>query len=445
MNKKMLNSKLLSLMLAGASLPLGALAQGLTVSGHVQDTTGESVAYATVTVPGSKTMTLTDANGNFKLNVKPGATLRVTYIGYKTATVKADGTVVITLEDNSMLNEAVVIGYGTAKKNDLTGSVTAIKPDDKNHGLQTSAQDMIQGKVAGVNVVSSSGAPGGAATIRIRGGSSLNAKNDPLIVIDGLALDNDGLEGSPNALTLVNPNDIESFTVLKDASATAIYGSRASNGVIIITTKKGRKNTRPHVSYNGNVSVSTNTKYLDVLNAQEFIDLVRRRTGLTDDAAWQASEYYNSLGYWNAAGQHLFADTDWQKEIYRTAVSTDHNITLSGGIKNMPYRVSFGYTNQRVRSRRQTIAVTRVASIFRPPSCMITCRLTSMVSSCIHAHHMLTPMPSVRHWAWILPSPFMMIALRQRSMVASGNGLLRQTLATANGHIPATARLSVTL
>lgn len=136
MNKKMLNSKLLSLMLAGASLPLGALAQGLTVSGHVQDTTGESVAYATVTVPGSKTMTLTDANGNFKLNVKPGATLRVTYIGYKTATVKADGTVVITLEDNSMLNEAVVIGYGTAKKNDLTGSVTAIKPDDKNHGLQ---------------------------------------------------------------------------------------------------------------------------------------------------------------------------------------------------------------------------------------------------------------------------------------------------------------------
>lgn len=147
------------------------------------------------------------------------------------------------------------------------------------------------------------------------------------------------------------------------------------------------------MSYNGNVSVSTNTKYLDVLNAQEFIDLVRRRTGLTDDAAWQASEYYNSLGYWNAAGEHLFADTDWQKEIYRTAVSTDHNITLSGGIKNMPYRVSFGYTNQRVRSRRQTIAVTRVASIFRPPSCMITCRLTSMVSSCIHAHHMLTPMP----------------------------------------------------
>lgn len=173
---------------------------------------------------------------------------------------------------------------------------------------------MIQGKVAGVNVVSSSGAPGGAATIRIRGGSSLNAKNDPLIVIDGLALDNDGLEGSPNALTLVNPNDIESFTVLKDASATAIYGSRASNGVIIITTKKGRKNTRPHVSYNGNVSVSTNIKYLDVLNAQEFIDLIRRRTGLNDDAAWQASEYYNSLGYWNAAGQHLFADTDWQRK-----------------------------------------------------------------------------------------------------------------------------------
>lgn len=347
MKKKSLNSRLLSLLLAGASLPMGALAQGLTVSGHVQDTTGEAVPFATITVPGTKAMTQTDANGNFKINVKPGANLHVAYIGYKPATIKADGTVVITLEDNSTLNEAVVIGYGVAKKNDLTGSVTAIKPDDKNHGLQTSAQDMIQGKIAGVNVVSNNGAPGTSATIRIRGGSSLNAKNDPLIVIDGLAMDNDGIEGSPNALSLVNPNDIESFTVLKDASATAIYGSRASNGVIIITTKKGRKNTKPRVSYNGNVSVSTNTKYMDVLNAQELIDLVRQRTGLTDDAAWLASDYYKNLGYFNAAGEHRFADTDWQKEIYRTAVSTDHNITLSGGVKNMPYRVSFGYTEQK--------------------------------------------------------------------------------------------------
>lgn len=347
MKKKSLNSRLLSLLLAGASLPMGALAQGLTVSGHVQDTTGEAVPFATVTVPGTKAMTQTDANGNFKINVKPGVNIHVAYIGYKPATIKADGTVVITLEDNSTLNEAVVIGYGVAKKNDLTGSVTAIKPDDKNHGLQTSAQDMIQGKIAGVNVVSNNGAPGTSATIRIRGGSSLNAKNDPLIVIDGLAMDNDGIEGSPNALSLVNPNDIESFTVLKDASATAIYGSRASNGVIIITTKKGRKNTKPRVSYNGNVSVSTNTKYMDVLNAQELIDLVRQRTGLTDDAAWLASDYYKNLGYFNAAGEHRFADTDWQKEIYRTAVSTDHNITLSGGVKNMPYRVSFGYTEQK--------------------------------------------------------------------------------------------------
>ena len=347
MKKKSLNSRLLSLLLAGASLPMGALAQGLTVSGHVQDTTGEAVPFATITVPGTKAMTQTDANGNFKINVKPGANLHVAYIGYKPATIKADGTVLITLEDNSTLNEAVVIGYGVAKKNDLTGSVTAIKPDDKNHGLQTSAQDMIQGKIAGVNVVSNNGAPGTSATIRIRGGSSLNAKNDPLIVIDGLAMDNDGIEGSPNALTLVNPNDIESFTVLKDASATAIYGSRASNGVIIITTKKGRKNTKPRVSYNGNVSVSTNTKYMDVLNAQELMDLVRQRTGLTDDAAWLASDYYKNLGYFNAAGEHRFADTDWQKEIYRTAVSTDHNITLSGGMKNMPYRVSFGYTEQK--------------------------------------------------------------------------------------------------
>ncbi len=349
MNKKTLNSKFLSVLLAGASMSLGASAQSLTVKGHVQDVTGEPVVFATVSVPGTKTMTQTDANGNFKLNVNPGSNLRVAYIGYKTATVKADGTVTITLEDNSTLNEAVVIGYGVAKKTDLTGSVTAIKPDDKNHGLQTSAQDMIQGKIAGVNVVSNSGAPGGSATIRIRGGSSLNAKNDPLIVIDGLAMDNDGIEGSPNALTLVNPNDIESFTVLKDASATAIYGSRASNGVIIITTKKGRKSSKPRVTYNGNVSVSVNTKYMDVLNAQEYINLVRQRTGLAgeeNEEAWLNSDYYRTLGYWTAAGEHKFADTDWQKEIYRTAVSTDHNITVSGGTKNMPYRVSFGYTYQ---------------------------------------------------------------------------------------------------
>jgi iron complex outermembrane receptor protein len=227
----------------------------------------------------------------------------------------------------------VVIGYGVARKNDLTGSVTAIKPDEKNHGLITNAQDMIQGKIAGVNVTTGSGQPGTGATIRIRGGSSLNASNDPLIVIDGLAMDNQGVKGLSNPLSMVNPNDIESFTVLKDASATAIYGSRGSNGVIIITTKKGRKDQKPTVSYNGNVSASIIKKYTDVLDGNQMRTLVK---DLVDKNVLSADRY-NMLGT---------ANTDWQKEIYRTAISTDHNVTVAGGVKDMPYRVSVGYTDQ---------------------------------------------------------------------------------------------------
>lgn len=257
----------------------------------------------------------------------------VSFIGYKTQEVVAASSVVVTLqEDSELLDEVVVIGYGVARKNDLTGSVTAIKPDEMNKGLTTSAQDMMQGKIAGVSVVNNGGEPGGSATIRIRGGSSLNASNDPLIVIDGLAMDNYGVQGMSNPLALVNPADIESFTVLKDASATAIYGSRASNGVILITTKKGQSNSKPRISYNGNVSVSMVTDKLDVLNAKEFMKLVQNTYGYSDEE-FLASAEYQALGYTNAQGEHLFADTDWQDEIYRTAVSTDHNITVSGGLK----------------------------------------------------------------------------------------------------------------
>ena len=202
----------------------------------------------------------------------------MSYVGYATQTVTASSNLVVTLvEDSKVLNDVVVIGYGRAKKSDLTGSVTAIKPDEKNHGLQTNAQDMIQGKIAGVNITTSSGQPGSGATIRIRGGSSFNdSGNDPLIVIDGLAMDNQGVKGLSNPLSMVNPNDIESFTVLKDASATAIYGSRGSNGVIIITTKKGRKDMAPKVSYNGNVSASIVKKYTNVLDGNQYRELRRR-------------------------------------------------------------------------------------------------------------------------------------------------------------------------
>ena len=336
-------------LLLGLFLSVGAFAQ-IEVKGHVKDATGEPIIGATVRVDGTQTATVSDFDGNFTLKANEGATITISYVGYQNATVKAAPNLVVTLKDDAqVLENVVVIGYGRAKKSDLTGSVTAIKPDEMNHGLQTSAQDMLQGKIAGVNITNSGGEAGAGATIRIRGGSSLNASNNPLIVIDGLAMDSYGMQGASNPLSLVNPNDIESFTVLKDASATAIYGSRASNGVIIITTKKGRKSSKPQISYNGNVSISAIKKKMDVMNSSEYQayvkDLVMNEKGLTEEQ-YLASDYYKNLGYFDAAGNHLFADTDWQGEIYRTAISTDHNITVAGGLKNMPYRVSFGYTDQ---------------------------------------------------------------------------------------------------
>ena len=333
-------------LLFGLFLSVGAFAQ-IDVKGHVKDATGEDVIGATVRVVGTQTATVTDFDGNFAIKANQGADISISFVGYQTVTVKAAPTLEITLQDDSqVLENVVVIGYGRAKKNDLTGSVTAIKPDEMNKGLITSAQDALQGKVAGVHITNDGGRPGGSASIRIRGGSSLNASNDPLIVIDGLAMDSYGAaQGSSNPLAMVNPADIESFTVLKDASATAIYGSRASNGVIIITTKKGRKNQKAQVSYSGNWSFSTIKKTVDVMNASEYMSYIQKKMGLSD-SEWQASDAYKRMGYYDANGNHVFADTDWQKQIYRTTWSTDHNITVSGGVKNMPYRVSLGYTGQ---------------------------------------------------------------------------------------------------
>ena len=346
---------------SGLLLTVSSFAQTNAVKGHVKDASGEPIMGATITVNG-KAVGITDMDGNFSVDAAPGANLTFTYLGMTPQTVKAANNMNITLEDDSKsLNEVVVIGYGVAKKNDLTGSVTAIKPDDMNHGLQTNAQDMISGKIAGVSVISNDGAPGSGAQIRIRGGSSLNASNDPLIVIDGLAMDNYGVQGLSNPLSMVNPNDIESFTVLKDASATAIYGSRASNGVIIITTKKGRSGQAPKVSYSGNMSISTKKKTFDVMSGPEYREFIKNLYG-EKSAAYKALGYYtydketispiikdNKItGYkseFNQVGEQQFADTNWQDEIYRTAISHDHNITIQGGLKNMPYRASLGYTN----------------------------------------------------------------------------------------------------
>ena len=319
------------MLLFGLLLSVGAFAQ-ITVNGLVKDATGETVIGATVRVVGEQGGTVTDFDGKFVLKCAEGADLQISSVGYQTVTVKAKENLIVVLQDDAaLLNEVVVIGYGVAKKNDLTGSVTAMKPDTKNKGLVVNAQDMIQGKIAGVNVTNGGGTPGGGATIRIRGGSSLTASNDPLIVIDGVAMDNNGVKGLANPLSMVNPQDIETFTVLKDASATAIYGSRGSNGVIIITTKKGRKGMAPSVSYSGSATISMKQKTYDVMNGDEYRAYVTNMFG-------EGSEQAMLLGT---------ANTDWQDEIYRTAISHDHNITVSGSVgENLPYRVSLGYTNQ---------------------------------------------------------------------------------------------------
>ncbi|MBQ8048007.1 MAG: TonB-dependent receptor [Prevotella sp.] len=311
-------------LICGLILSASAFAQQITVNGHVKDSTGEPIIGATIRVVNDAAMAVTDFDGNFTIKAQQGAQLQVSYIGYQDAVATASPNVVITLQDDAqLLSDVVVIGYGRAKKEDLTGSVTAMKPDELSKGITNNASDMLVGKVAGVDVITAGGSPGAGAQIRIRGGASMSASNDPLYVVDGLTLDNNTASGMSNILAMINPNDIESFTILKDASATAIYGSRASNGVIIITTKKGREGQRAQVSYNGDVTLSTIAKKYDVLNGDEYRALIAGIDGLD-------------------ATQLGDADTDWQDEIFRTTLSTTHSISVNGGLKNMPYRVSGG-------------------------------------------------------------------------------------------------------
>lgn len=305
-------------------------AQDINVNGRVIDENGDPIIGANVLIKGTSIGTITNIDGDFTIEApNKNAIIRIGYIGYEEIEIKAGQNLTIVMKENSeMLDDVVVIGYGTVKKSDATGSVTAIKPDDFNKGLQTTAQDALVGKMSGVNVVSGSGAPGSSATIRIRSGASLSASNDPLIVIDGVPVDNSTIEGGGNVIGAINPNDIETFTILKDASATAIYGSRASNGVIVITTKKGTS-SKPQVNYSLNLAMSTTTKRLEVLNAEEFKEFVPTVTGVPANPSFGT------------------ASTDWQDEIYRPAFSQEHNLSVSGKIKNKtPFRASIGYTNQ---------------------------------------------------------------------------------------------------
>lgn len=305
-------------------------AQDINVNGRVIDENGDPIIGANVLIKGTSIGTITNIDGDFTIEApNKDAIIRIGYIGYEEIEIKAGQNLTIVMKENSeMLDDVVVIGYGTVKKSDATGSVTAIKPDDFNKGLQTTAQDALVGKMSGVNVVSGSGAPGSSATIRIRSGASLSASNDPLIVIDGVPVDNSTIEGGGNVIGAINPNDIETFTILKDASATAIYGSRASNGVIVITTKKGTS-SKPQVNYSLNLAMSTTTRRLEVLNAEEFKEFVPTVTGVPANPSFGT------------------ASTDWQDEIYRPAFSQEHNLSVSGKIKNKtPFRASIGYTNQ---------------------------------------------------------------------------------------------------
>ena len=335
---KQVNMKLpfrMLVLLLGLFLSVGAFAQQITVKGHVKDATGEPIIGATIRVAGTQTGVVSDFDGNFQIQANRGATLNVSYVGYQPATVAAAPSVVVTLQDDAqVLKDVVVIGYGTVKKSDATGSVMSVEADQLNKGLATSPADLLQGKTPGVQITTNSGAPGAGSTIRIRGGSSLSASNDPLIVIDGLPISSTGISGG-DVLNTINPNDIESFSILKDASATAIYGSRASNGVILITTKKGKAGAKPRINVDMTGSFKTVGKKVDVLSADELRELF-------------TSRYSDNADAMAALGN---ANTDWQDEIYRTAWTEEVNASVTGGYVakegdfKMPYRVSAGYLN----------------------------------------------------------------------------------------------------
>lgn len=324
---------LLLLLVVAIAVPQMAMAQdSRIVTGNVTDEAGLPLLGVTVLVPGTSTGTSTDIDGNFSVKVPAGATtLEFSYIGYSRLALPIQGETmnVQMTPDTQVMDEVVVIGYGSQKKDDLTGSITAVGEKDFNEGLISSPEQLINGKVAGVQIVSAGGSPTSGSTIRIRGGASLNASNDPLIVLDGVPMEVGGsVSGAGNFLSLINPNDIESMTILKDASSTAIYGSRASNGVIIITTKKGGGD-KIKVSLQTTHSFQTKTKTADMLTRGEFIDMVNR--------------------YGTDAQKALLgtADTDWNDEIFKTAYGTDNNLSVSGRFtRNFPFRVSFGYTNQ---------------------------------------------------------------------------------------------------
>ncbi|MGP1468084.1 MAG: SusC/RagA family TonB-linked outer membrane protein [Hoylesella shahii] len=349
---KIRTKSVLALLFMIAAVSIRAAAQTRDIIGNVSDAvSGEPLIGATIMAVGSRQGAVTDMEGNFTLSLSEDIkTVTVSYVGYISKTLPVIGNMRIKLQPgNKMLSDIVVIGYGTVRKSDLTGSVSTIKSEDFNKGAISSPEQLINGKVAGLQIMSNSGSATAGSTIRVRGGASLNASNDPLIVLDGLPLEQGGISGNTgNFLSLINPADIESMTVLKDASSTAIYGSRASNGVIIITTKKARDG-RLSINFNTTNTLQTRTKLVDMLNRNQFVGLINRE-GI---AAQQAL-----LGT---------ASTDWNDEVYRTAFGTDNNLSIAGKLsKGLPFRVSVGYLNQSGLIRKDNIGRWTGSAVINP-------------------------------------------------------------------------------
>jgi TonB-dependent starch-binding outer membrane protein SusC len=323
-----------------AMVLLSAVAFAQTaVSGKITDSKdGAAVAGATVSVKGARVATKTAADGTFTISVPANATLFITSVGFGSREVAVGNKTSLDIslvQSNQQLNEVVVVAYGTKRRGDLTGSVTSVSAKDFQKGNIASSEQLLVGKVAGLEVTTGGGSAGGGSKIRIRSGSSLNASNDPLIVIDNVPVESNGIAGSANYLNTINPNDIESISVLKDASATALYGSRASNGVIIVTTKKGTKG-KTKFNFNTQTSLASITKKVDVLSGDQIRSIIT-----ADAAATGNNTYKNLLGT---------ANTDWQDQIFRSAFGNDNNISASGSVKGLPFelpfRASLGYLNQ---------------------------------------------------------------------------------------------------
>lgn len=316
-----------------ALLPATVLAQGMvTATGTVTDANGDPLIGCTVQLKGSSVGTVTDLDGRFKMQVPEGKTLTFSYIGYKTKEVKAQKTMKVTLEDDThVLNEVVAVGYGTMKRSDITGSVVSVKAEDMEQTSAATMDQMLQGRAAGLTMTSNSGAAGSSTSIQIRGVNSLNSSNEPVYVIDGSIVRSEaGQDTYSNPLDGLNPNDIESIEILKDASATAIYGAQAANGVIIVNMKKGKEGA-PKISFKATAGFSNLPKKLDVMNLRQMAAYI------TDLGISESSEGY-------LANPGLLGEgTDWQDAMFRTGVRQEYNLSVRGGAKSVNYSVSGGY------------------------------------------------------------------------------------------------------